>query len=128
MANLEDLIEMEKLVGVGKDGMKDFLSGNTNKIFYDREVGSTLTYYLPGYLRLRFNSISDIDFENLKADIHCDIAFTLNLKDLPDELIKHVSKNIRFLFANDPEIKVKEAEYVEKEEKSDDGGSESEND
>ena len=91
-----------------RDNIENYLSGNTNKIFYNTEVKSDLTYYLPAYLRLSFNSISGLDFNNLKAEAHCDIYLTLNVKDLPDSLAKHVKNNIILYFANDQEILVKE--------------------
>ena len=84
--------------------MEDFLSGDTNKIFYNTKLsggGGVFEYYMPAYLRLTFNAISAIDFKNLKADTQCDFHFTLNVKDLPDPIPEFIKYNIRFIFAND---------------------------
>ena len=63
---------------------------------------------MPSYLRLIFNTIEGVDFSNLKGSVHADVYFTVNVKDLPDSVAEHVKTNVRFLFANDPEIVLRE--------------------
>ena len=113
MANLAELIMERDELLKEVDNNEQFLSGDTNKLFYETEIKNTFTYYIPAYLRLIFNSIEGIDFKNLKADVHGDLYFTLNVKDLPNSVAHHVKKNIRFLFANDPEIAVMEGNIGE---------------
>ena len=119
MANLAELIRERDELLKQVDNNEQFLSGNTNKLFYETQIKNTFTLYIPAYLRLIFNSIEGMDFKNLKADVHGDLYFTLNVKDLPNSVADHVKKNIRFLFANDPEIAVKEEKAEEEDQEED---------
>ena len=104
MANFIDLEEMMVFSKI----RKKVLSGSTNQIIYNQKDKRTLNLILPAYSRIKMNSIANIDYTMLKAELHCDFYFTINVTGLEREFVKFIKGNVVVFFNNNEPIELKE--------------------
>ena len=96
MANFIDLEEMMVFNKI----RKKVLSGSTNQIIYNNKGKKGLTVIIPAYARIKLNTIAEISYSLLKAEIHCDFYFTINVTGLEECFIEYLKNNVVLFFNN----------------------------
>ena len=99
---------------------KKVLSGSKNQIIDNQKNKRTLNLILPAYSSIKMNSIANIDYTMLKAELHCDFYFTINVTGLEKKLIKFIKGNVVASINNNEPIELKQEDddvemYVDKE-------------
>ena len=98
---LEEMIIFRKI-------RKKVLSGSKNQIIDNQKNKRTLNLILPAYSSIKMNSIANIDYTMLKAELHCDFYFTINVTGLEKKLIKFIKGNVVAFINNNEPIELKE--------------------
>ena len=93
---------------ISKKIRKKVLSGSTNQIIYNNKGKKGLTTILPAYVRIKLNTIAEISYSMLKAEIHCDFYFTINVTGLEECFIDFLKTNVALFFNNGEPIELKE--------------------
>jgi hypothetical protein len=63
----------------------DTMQIDTRKVIQEGE-GSKATYYIPGFLRVKVKNFTEMNLENLDAQMNAAIIFTVYYGSLPEEL------------------------------------------